>query len=96
MKLAGGNKKGLSGGHAYNITGVAERKFGGKTYKFVILRNPWGTAGTEYFYNPKTKKLDRRNNTKETGGYTMVELSEFAMFGEDMSIEEKEEKGNDK
>jgi len=96
LKLAGGNKKGLSGGHAYNITGVAERKFGGKTYKFVILRNPWGTAGTEYFYNPKTKKLDRRNNTKETGGYTMVELSEFAMFGEDMSIEEKEEKGNDK
>lgn len=94
LKFAGGSK-GLVGGHAYNVTGVTERKFGGKTYKFVIIRNPWGCNGTEYFYNPKTKKLDRRATKKITGGYTMVELSDFAMFGTDMSIEKKEAVGND-
>ena len=81
---------GLYGGHSYSVAGVTERKFGGKTYKFVSLRNPWGDGGTEYFYNPKTKKLDRRTvkDKNSTNGYTLVELSDYMMFSEDVYVKD--------
>lgn len=83
---------GIYAGHAYSVTGVTERTFGGKTYKFVILRNPWGHDGTEYFYNTKLKRLDRRkaSDAGNTNGYTMVELSDYVMYGRDAFIQDTE------
>lgn len=76
-----GDANGLYTQHEYSVHGVTEKKFGGKTYKFVLVRNPWGLSGTEYYYNPKKKSLARRISSKEqkTEGYTLVELSEFVM-----------------
>ncbi len=75
------NSKGLYTSHQYTIHGVREKKFGGKTYKFVLVHNPWGEDGTEYYYNPKNKKLARRQvkKVKKTEGYSFVELSDFMM-----------------
>lgn len=83
---------GIFSTHAYTITGTAERTFGGKTYKFIIMRNPWGSEGTEYYYNPKKKTLQRRTveNPYEYKGFTMVELSDFMMLNNDLFIEKKE------
>ncbi len=76
-----GNSKGLYSSHQYTIHGVREKTFGGKTYKFVLVHNPWGNDGTEYYYNPKNKKLARRQvkNKNKTEGYSYVELSDFMM-----------------
>ena len=78
---AEGNGKGLYTAHQYTVHGVREKKFGGKTYKFVLVHNPWGEDGTEYYYNPKNKKLARRQvkKVKKTEGYSFVELSDFVM-----------------
>ena len=82
---------GLVVNHAYSVVGVTERKFGGKTFKFVVLRNPWKSDGTQYFYNPKTKKLLRRSvkDDNSTGGYTMIELSEFMMISDHVFFQDK-------
>ncbi len=83
------NVGGIYSAHAYTLQGVAERTFGGKTYKFVVLRNPWGDGGTEYYYNSKTKSLARREakNKKDTNGFTLMELSEFMAMSQNVFIE---------
>jgi hypothetical protein len=55
-----------------------------------MMRNPWGFAGTEYFYNQKTRTLDRRSvpedRVEKTFGYTLVELSDFMLGFYDLYI----------
>ncbi len=82
------NSKGLYSGHQYSIHGVAEKKFGSNTYKFILVHNPWSEDGTEYYYNPKNKKLARRQSKarNKTEGYTYVELSDFVMGYEGIYI----------
>lgn len=84
------NVEGLYGGHAYTILGATERTIGGKTYKFIAIRNPWGSTGTEYHYDPKKKMLTRKEikgtKLKETEGVSLVELSEFMMMFDGTNI----------
>lgn len=69
---------GLYGKHAYTVTGVETRTYGGKEFHFLRLRNPHAIdGGRDYRYNEKTQKLEAFNSGKLRGGECFVEISDL-------------------
>ncbi len=61
--------------HGYSILGVAEENLNGKDLKFVVLRNPHGRTGREYYVENNEVKC--RSKRDVPGGVFKMELHDF-------------------
>ena len=73
--------KGLIGGHAYSVVDLRKREVNGKTLRFVVLRNPWGSTTLEYTYGENgaiTGTKEHKDTKEKDGGLFELELGDFA------------------
>lgn len=68
---------GLFGHHAYTLLDTEVREIGGKEYRFVKLRNPWGTRVRDYYQEEGDSTLKYQEQGEGNDGVFLVEYQDF-------------------
>lgn len=75
---------GVVGTHAYSIIGTQTRIVSGKTYKFVVARNPWGNRSRQYYKKDGEIKYRQQNQGEQ--GVFLIEISDFSKLADNLFI----------
>lgn len=89
-------KGGIFYSHAYNVIGTEEEVIDGKNYKFVVMRNPHGSAKVPVYDYSKIPPTATNGLVPEAQGVFKMELSHFVGNLDYLTINGKEMSGKEK
>ena len=89
-------KGGIFYSHAYNVIGTEEETIDGKDYKFVVMRNPHGSAKVPVYDYNFTPPKATNGIVADAQGIFKMELSHFVSNLDYLTINGKEMSGKEK
>lgn len=81
-----GEKAGIYGTHAYCVFDAALYNIGDKTYRFLLVRNPWAHGVRQYYFNKNTQTLDALEGKEDNEGFFWMELSDLTEIFSQVNI----------